>query len=75
MTGNTRSGVNAIQRQLLQYLRAGDWVLLSKLPIAVGQGSLDRLAESGWIERRGSGPQSEIKLTPAGLEALQAPIK
>jgi hypothetical protein len=68
------SGVNATQRQLMQYLRAGDWVLVSKLPIPVGQRTLDRIAENGWIERRGGGPQSEIKLTPSGLMALQAPI-
>ena len=68
------SGVNAIQRQLMQYLRAGDWVLLSKVPLSIGQGTLNRLAENGWIERRGGGPRSEIKLTPAGLVALQTPI-
>jgi hypothetical protein len=68
------SGVNAIQRQLMQYLRAGDWVLVSKLPIPVGQGTINRIAEHGWVERRGGGPRSEIKLTPAGLMALQTPI-
>ena len=50
----------------MQYLRAGDWVLLSKLPISVGQRTLDRITENGWIERRSGGPQSEIKLTEAG---------
>jgi hypothetical protein len=39
----------------------------------VSQGTLNRLAENGWIERRGGGPRSEIKLTPAGLIALQRP--
>jgi predicted transcriptional regulator len=68
------SGVNAVQRQLMQYLRAGDWILVSKLPISVGQRTLDRIAEKGWIERRGGGPRSEIKLTPSGLKALQTPI-
>jgi hypothetical protein len=68
------SGVNAVQRQLMQYLRAGDWVLLSKVPLHVGQRTIIRIAENGWIERRGSGARSEIKLTPAGLVALQAPI-
>jgi hypothetical protein len=58
----------------MQYLRAGDWVLLSKLPISVGQRTLDRITENGWIERRSGGPQSEIKLTEAGLTALQTPI-
>ena len=68
------AGVNAIQRQVMQYLRAGDWVMLSKVPLSIGQGTLNRLAENGWIERQGGGPRSEIKLTAAGLEALQAPI-
>ena len=68
------NGVTAPQRQLLQYLRAGGWVLVSKLPIAVGQRTFDRITQNGWIERRGGGPRSEIKLTPAGLVALQARI-
>jgi hypothetical protein len=48
--------------------------LVSKLPIPVGQGTINRIAEHGWVERRGGGPRSEIKLTPAGLMALQTPI-
>ena len=68
------SGVNATQRQIMQYLRACDWVLVSKLPVSVGQRTLDRIANNGWIERRSGGPRSEIKLTPAGLTALQTPI-
>ena len=67
-------GVNAGQRQLMQYLRAGGWVLVSKLPIAVGPRTLDQIVQNGWIEQQGSGPRSEIKLTPAGLVALQKPI-
>jgi hypothetical protein len=58
----------------MQYLRAGDWVLISKLPITVGQRTINRIAEDGWIERRGGGPRSEIRLTPSGLLALQTPI-
>jgi hypothetical protein len=68
------SGVNATQRQVMQYLRSGDWMLVSKLPIPVGQRTLDRIVEKDWIERRGGGPRSEIKLTPSGLKALQTPI-
>jgi hypothetical protein len=64
------SGVNAVQRQLMQYLRAADWVLVSKLSMPIGQRTLDRIVENGWI----GGPRSEIKLTPAGFAALQAPI-
>lgn len=68
------SGVNARQRQLMQYLRAGDWVLVSKVPVAVGERMLDHISENGWIERQGTGSRREIKLTPAGLMALQTPI-
>jgi hypothetical protein len=70
---NADRRVLASQRQVMQYLRAGDWNIVGKLPIATA-GALHRLAEYGWIERRGAGQRSEIKLTPAGLAALQAPI-
>ena len=66
--------VNAIQRQFMQCLRAGHWVLVSKLPVPVGERTVDRIVQNSWIERRGVGPGSEIKLTPAGLVALQARI-
>ena len=66
--------VTAPQRQLMQYLRAGDWVMVSKLPTVVGQRTFDRITQNGWIERRGNGPRSEIKLTPAGLAVLRIPI-
>ena len=68
------AGVNATQRQLMQYLRTRDWVLVSKLPYPAGQRTIERLAQNGWIERRGTGPRSEIKLTPSGLVALHAPV-
>jgi hypothetical protein len=66
--------VRASQRQLMQYLRSCDWKIVAKLPVAVTAGALRRLTDYGWIERRGSGARSEIKLTPAGLAALLAPI-
>jgi hypothetical protein len=66
--------VNARQRQLMQYLRSGKWVLVSKLPVSASPVTLNRIVDYGWIERRGGGPRSEIKLTPAGLVALQTPI-
>jgi hypothetical protein len=68
------SGVNAIQRQAMQYLRAGNWVLVSKLPNPIGERTFDRILQNGWIERQGTGPRLEIKITPAGLAALQAPV-
>ena len=67
-------GVNASQRQMMQYLRPGNWILISKLPVPIGDVAIVRIADNGWIERRGTGPRSEIKLTPAGLVALQAPV-
>lgn len=71
---NADRRVLASQRQVMQYLRAGDWNVVTKLPVATTAGTLNRLANYGWIERRGGGPRSEIKLTSAGLAALQAPI-
>ena len=73
MKGKT-SGVSAGQRQVMQYLRAGNWVMVSKLPNPVGERMFDRILQNGWIERRGAGPRLEIKITPAGLAALQAPV-
>lgn len=66
--------VNAMQRQLMQYLRSGDWKLVAKLPVSASPVMLNRIADYGWIERRGGGSRSEIKLTPAGLVALQTPV-
>jgi hypothetical protein len=62
------------QRQVMQYLRSGGWNIVAKLPVAATAGALNRLADYGWIERRGGGTRSEIRLTAAGLAALQAPI-
>jgi hypothetical protein len=71
---STDRRVLASQRQVMQYLRSGHWNIVAKIPIAATADALNRLADYGWIERRGVGPRSEIKLTPAGLAALQAPI-
>ena len=66
--------VTAVQRPLMHYLRAGDWVFISKLPIPVGQGTIDRIVANGCGERRGDGYGLELKLTPEGLAALQRPV-
>ena len=66
--------VTAVQRQLMQYLRSGDWKIVTKIPVSASPTTLNRIGSYGWIERRGGGPRSEIKLTPAGLVALQARI-
>jgi hypothetical protein len=71
---NADRRVLASQRQVMQYLRSGDRNIVAKLPVAATAGALDRLAHYGWIERRGGGQRSEIKLTAAVLAALQAPI-
>jgi hypothetical protein len=67
-------GVNAKQRQLIQYLRTGSWVSMSKLPIPVSPALIERITQYGWIETRGEGQAFEIKLTPEGLAALQTPV-
>jgi hypothetical protein len=75
MTGrNADRRVSASERQVMQHLRSGDWIIVAKLTVPATTGALNRLADYGWIERRGAGPRSEIKLTTAGLAALQAPI-
>ena len=68
-------GVNAIQRQVMHYLRSGDWKSVAELPVSASLGTLKGICEKGWIERRGGGPRSEIKLTPSGLLALKAKIQ
>ena len=67
--------VKAGQRQLMQYLRSSDWKVVAKLPIVASEHVLKQLTDYGWIERRGDGAQTEIKLTAVGLSALQAPIR
>ena len=74
MDKTPRPTVTAVQRQLMQYLRSGDWKIVTKIPVSASPTTLNRIGSYGWIERRGGGPRSEIKLTPAGLVALQARI-
>jgi hypothetical protein len=71
---DTDRRVHATERQVMQYLRSCEWNIVAKLPVAATAGTLRRLTDYGWIERRGAGRRSEIRLTPAGLAALQAPI-
>lgn len=67
-------GVNAKQRQQMQYLRTGSWVSVSKLPIPLGPALMERINQYGWIQTRGEGQAFEIKLTPEELAALQTPV-
>jgi len=66
--------VKSHQRQVLDCLRSGDWEIVTKLPVAASPRALKRLTDYGWIERRGGGPRSEIKLTATGLAALRTPV-
>ncbi len=67
-------GVNAKQRQLMQYLRTGSWVSVSRLPVPASPALMERITQNGWIETRGEGQAIEIKLTPEGMAALQTPV-
>jgi hypothetical protein len=66
--------VKALHRQLMQYLRSGDWKIVAKLPIVASDYMLIQLIGNGWIEQRGDGAKAEIKITKAGLLALQTPV-
>ena len=57
----------------MNHLRFGGWAAISKLPVLVGQATIERVVKNGWVERRGDGPSSEIKITEAGLVALLTP--
>jgi hypothetical protein len=66
--------LTAMYRQVMEHLRSREWKTVHKLPVPVSPNMLERTESCGWIERRGDGPQTEIRLTPAGLTALRAPI-
>jgi hypothetical protein len=65
--------VNSPQRQVMHNLRAGDWMIAQHLSVPASQHMLDSIFDNGWIERRGAGPNTEIRITSAGLDALRAP--
>jgi hypothetical protein len=62
------------QRTLLQYLSLTDWQVISRLPVAPGEMTPSRLVQQGWIETRGEHKHAEIRLTPAGREAMRKRI-
>ena len=75
MTGkNSDEALNMRQRTVLQYLNVTDWRLVNRLPISAGEMTLSRLVHRGWIEMRGEKQHTEVRLTPAGLEAMRSPI-
>jgi hypothetical protein len=65
---------NMLHRQILQRMLSGEWKTLIQLGVAVGEGLLVRMIKHGWIEQRGIGKSHEIKITPAGFEAMRARI-
>jgi hypothetical protein len=62
------------QRQILQRLRTDNWRRRTAITVSAGEPLFLGLLRQGWIERRGEGQAAELKLTPAGLEALRAKI-
>ena len=66
--------LNMRQRMVLQYLSPTDWKIVNQLPIPAGEMLLSRLAHSGWIEMRGEKQHTEVRLTQAGLRAMQPPV-
>jgi hypothetical protein len=54
----------------MHYLRSGHCNIVAKLPVQTTVGTVVGGSNGG----AAGGPRSEIKLTPAGLAALQAPI-
>ena len=66
--------LNMRQRTVLQYLSITDWRMVNRLPVAPGEMTLSRLIHQGWIEMRGEHKQVEIRLTPAGREAMRKRI-
>jgi hypothetical protein len=70
----TKAFASHRERQIMEYLRSGEWKLLRHLPVAAGQRLLKTMLGKGWIEQRGEGPACEIKITDAGSKAVRAPI-
>ena len=69
------SKLNMAHRQILHHLRSGEWKFATKLPVLASEYALEKMAASGWLERRGPRDKVEIRLTAAGLDALKAPVR
>ena len=75
MTGKNSAEVpNMRQRTVLQHLSLAEWRIVDHLPVSVSELTLSKLLHHDWIESRGEGHHVEIWLTPAGLEAMRAPV-
>lgn len=55
-------------RQFMQRLRTDRWRHIATIDVAFGDKLVAALVRNGWIERR----ENELRLTPAGLEAVRA---
>ena len=66
--------LNMRQRTVLQYLSLTDWRMVASLPVPASEIILSRLVHQGWIEMRGEHKHVEIRLTPAGREAMRKRI-
>jgi hypothetical protein len=62
------------KRTVLQHLSLTDWRMVASLPIPASEMTLSRLIHQGWIEMRGEHKHVEIRLTPAGREAMRKRI-
>ena len=62
-------------RQVVDHVRSGAWKRAAKLPVLASEYAVGRMVDNGWIERRGSHDELELRLTAAGLEALKAPVR
>ena len=71
---NSAKVPNMRQRTVLQHLSLAEWRMVDRLPVSVSESTLSKLLNHGWIESRGEGHHVEIRLTPAGLEAMRSPV-
>ena len=65
---------NMAQRAVMQYLSLDDWKIAARLPIPAGELLLNRIRSYGWVEIQGEKHHTEIRLTPAGLQAMRSAI-
>jgi hypothetical protein len=75
MTGkNPAKILDMRKRTVLQHLSLTDWKLAARLPIPASEMTLSRLVHQNWIEIRGEGKHTEVRLTGAGLKAMRSRI-
>ena len=63
------------QRRFLQRLRTNQWRSLTSVKGSTSERLLTTITANGWIERRGTGLDREVKMTSNGLEALRAILR